>query len=426
MSPLRRGLLVGGGLLLALILVVVVTLAVMLRPAALKGRIEREVHEATGLNLHIEGEVQWQAWPEPRLSIGAARVEAAAPAAGAGETGAPVPGAAGAPTAPLAQWRILSAAARWSPLLHGKARLETLTVDGVALTLVRGADGAIHWPKIASQAPPGAGGKIEPGRPIAIGHLAVNDGVVRVLSAGNAATAPGATIVSLEGFTAQAGIDYDPAAGTLRLAQPAARAVAHGGTIEPDGLRIVLDAPELTLHEAPLRLEARQLHAWIGKLEALVHLDGPADLATPAASGELLIAAGSLRRFALALGAELPPTRDPAVFGPLELQAKWRADAAGYALDPLSVKLDGNSYAGSASVAAGGPSAGHPARFALKGDALDLRRYLRPKDQPGEPFTLPVEWLRAQHVEGVLELKEAHAIVGVLHGVKIRVLDQAK
>jgi len=112
------------------------------------------------------------------------------------------------------------------------------------------------------------------------------------------------------------------------------------------------------------------------------------------------------------------------VFGPFEFTTTWRADAAGIDMDPLVVKLDRNAFKGSASVPAGGPAAGHPARFALKGDTLDLRRYLRPKDKPGEPFTLPVEWLRAQHVEGVLELKEAHAIVGVLHGVKIKVLDQ--
>jgi hypothetical protein len=438
-SRLRRALLIGGGLLLALILVVAVTLGMLLRPASLKGRIERALREATGLVLHIDGELQWQAWPAPRVRIGAARVEA--------------PG-----TAPLAQWQVLTAEAQWRPLLHGELQLDSLTLDGVAVTLVRGADGAIQWPKIqpaaiasatatatatATGAGAGAGAAGEAARPISIGHLSIRNAVVRVVAAGGggvaaaapgagtvapgaATAAPGTTLASLDGLAFQAGVDYDPAAGTLRLAQPAALTVIHGGTLQPDGLRFVFDAPTVTLRVTPLTLETKLVHFWLGKLEAAVRFDGPVDLDARTGSGEITLATPSVRALSAALGAELPPTRDPGVFGPFTLQATWRADAAGLALDPLDVNLDGGNYKGRASVPAGGPAAGHPARFALKGGTLDLRRYLRPQDKPGDPFTLPVEWLRAQHVEGVLELEQAHAIVGVLHGVKIKVLDQAR
>ncbi|MCC7461957.1 MAG: AsmA family protein [Gammaproteobacteria bacterium] len=417
MPPLRRfdisrRLLIGAVLLLGLILTVIGTLALMLRPAALQARIERSVRAATGLVLHIDGEVRWQIWPYPKLTIGAARVERAAANAGTGS--------ARISAAPLAAWRILSAAARWSPLLRGELRLDTLTIDGVALTLVRDAQGTIHWPAIAPAATTAAAAdRAGPGRAIAIGHLAVDNGVIRLLNG------RGAPIASVDGFGMQAGVDYDPAAGRLRLAHPVVRAIAHGGTLAAGGLRIALDAPALAIQHKPLRLESPRLHASIGTLEARLRFDGPVDLATPAGAGDLRIATASLRQLALEFGTELPPTRDPAVFGPLELQVRWRTDAAGVALDGLIAKLDGNRYAGSASVPAGGPAAGQPARFALQGDTLDLRRYLRPEDQPGEPFTLPVDWLRAQHVEGVLELGQAHVGVGVLHGVKIRVLDQA-
>ncbi|MFO1400144.1 MAG: AsmA family protein [Steroidobacteraceae bacterium] len=443
MSPLRRALLIGGGLLLALVVIVVVTLMLLLRPASLKGRIERELRESTGLVLHIDGDVRWQAWPTPKLTIGAARVEEAGAAAGGGTaagSGAAPGGtaAAGTRAAPLAQWQVLSAEAQWRPLLHGQAKLETLSLDGVALTLVRGADGAIHWPKLQPAAPaPGDTKPAEPARAISIGHLAIKNAVVRVVEGGDSATgaatsgatpatAPGTTLASLDGLAFQAGVDYDPAAGTLRLAQPAALTVIHGGTLQPDGLRLVFDAPAVTIKAAPLTLDAKLLHVWLGKLEAGIRPEGPLDLDARTGAGELTLALRSLREFSAALGAELPPTRDPAVFGPFTVQAMVRADAAGLALDPLAVNLDGLDYTGRASVPAGGPAAGHPARFALKGGKLDLRRYLRPKDKPGKPFELPVEWLRAQHVEGVLELQEAHAIVGVLHGVKIKVLDQAK
>ncbi len=401
MSPRRRGLLIGGGIVLLLILLAIATLGVMLRPAALKGRVEKAVHEATGLALRIDGEVRWHAWPEPKVTIGAARLETAV-----------------AGTAPLAQWQLLAVEARWSPLLHGEAKLESLTLDGLALTLVRGADGALHWPRLepAAGAPAEAGAAATP-RALSIAQLSVRHGAVRVVGEGAAA--------ALEGLELQAGVHYDPAAGTLRLTQPTAHAVARGGTLQTDGLRLALDAPAIAVRFSPRHLEASRLHVRFGELEAVARLDGLLDLETPAGRGELTLAMPSLRAFTASLGAELPPTRDAEVFGALELHAAWRVEAAGARLDPLRLRLDGGEYRGSARVPAGGPAAGRPARFDLQGGKLDLRRYLRPKEQPGEPFTLPVEWLRAQHLEGVLELEEAHAVVGVLQGVRITVLDQA-
>jgi hypothetical protein len=403
MSGLRRGLLIAAGLLLALLVALAVTLALLLRPVSLKGRIEREVQARSGLVMHIDGEVQWRLWPEPALSVGATRLE---------ESGA---------AAPLARWQALALEAQWAALLHGDARLAHLALDGVTVTLVRGADGAIHWPKLegAPAAKP-AGAAAKSSQAIAIEQVEVKHAVVRVVDAG----APQATAGSLDDFVLQFGVVYDPAAGTLTLAQPAARAIAHGGTLQPDGVRIVFDAPALLLHTRPLRLETPQLHLWVNKMEAMLHFDGPVDLAPPAGSGQLTLVTPSLRGLSVALGAELPPTRDPKVFGPLVVQANWHVDADNARLEPLSIDLDDGEYKGSASMPVAGPAAGHPVRFALKGGKLDLRRYLRPKDQPGEPFKLPVEWLRAQHVEGVLELEEANAVAGVLHGVKIRVIDQ--
>jgi uncharacterized protein involved in outer membrane biogenesis len=115
MSRGRRWLLIVSGILVALLVAIAITLAVLLRPASLKARIEREVRAATGFVLHLDGEVQWQAWPEPKLTLGAARVEA--PGTG---------GAATAGAAPLAQWRLLAAEAHWRPLLHGERRLSSL------------------------------------------------------------------------------------------------------------------------------------------------------------------------------------------------------------------------------------------------------------------------------------------------------------
>ena len=88
--------------------------------------------------------------------------------------------------------------------------------------------------------------------------------------------------------------------------------------------------------------------------------------------------------------------------------------------------MDGNEFTGTASAPSAGPAPGQPLRFALAGERLDLDRYLRPQDQPGEPFELPVAWLRTLHVEGDLRLKEARLAGATARGVRLRVIDRVE
>jgi hypothetical protein len=45
----------------------------------------------------------------------------------------------------------------------------------------------------------------------------------------------------------------------------------------------------------------------------------------------------------------------------------------------------------------------------LDGDVLDVDRYRRPASDPGEPFALPVEALRALPLSGTVRLRELRA-----------------
>lgn len=407
----RRWLIGVPAVLLALLLALAALLAIQLSPGRLKPRIERQVRDATGLVLHIDGELRWKAWPLLRVSTGEARVLLPGEEAGAG---------AGA--APFARWHAFEATARWRPLLHGELQLESLKLNGLEVALHRGVDGAIEWPKIETAgAAAGGGGAAAAAKPAnnigtaTLGRLLLVDAAVRVDGVGDA---PG---VRLEALQLQSGVEFDSATGTLRLRDLALRGRAHAAPLPPAGVPVAFMAPALTLRQEPLRLEAAVLEARVARLAIEARVDGIADLSTPAAAGRLHAAAPSVRELARALGVELPPTRDAGVFGAMDLETAWRVDADAVVLDPLRAQMDGGAFTGTARAPL---AAGQPVHFALAGERLDLDRYLRPKDQPGEPFELPVAMLRALRIEGVLELKEARLAGSTLRGVRLKVIDR--
>jgi hypothetical protein len=439
MSRRRRWLI---GVLLAVLalpLLLVAWLAFQLSPGRLKPRLERQLQDTTGLVLRIDGDLEWHAWPLLRVSVGEARVMApgAGPAAAAGGAGG-----AGAAAAPFARWRRLEAVAQWQPLLHGVWSIEGLKLAGLEVALQRGPDGAIAWPKLKA-ASAAAAGAAKPAREIGtvtLGRVELIDAAVRVEGAAGA----GGEALALEALRLQSGVEFDSATGTLKLRDFALRGTAHAAPLPPAGVPVALSASQLVLQQAPLRVEPTVVTARIGGLEGLgiaAHLDEVADLTAPSAAGRLELETPSVRAFAQRLGVELPPTRDATVFGPMALATTWRLNAQGVVLDPLRAEMDGNVLTGSARVppgwapgASGQPAdsqsaasqaaARPPARFELAGDRVDFDRYLRPKDQPGEPFELPVERLRALHIEGEVRLKEARLLGNRLRGVRLRVIDK--
>ncbi len=396
----------------ALLLALVALLAVELSPGRLKPRIERQVRAATGLVLHLDGDLAWHAWPLLRVSTGAARVLLPEEAAGAGAA------------APFARWHAFEATAQWRPLLHGELTIESLKLNGLELALHRGAGGAIVWPKIEAAGAAGGGAtgggaaaKAGQGSRLGtatLGRLELADAALSI------AGAEGAAGVRLDALRFQSAVEFDAATGTLRLREVALRGTAHAAPLPPAGVAVALAAPQLVLHQQPLRLEPAALQAWVAGLALDVRLDGMADLATPAAAGQLHAAAPSVRELARALGVELPPTRDAGVFGAMDLATTWRVDAGAVVLDPLRVQMDGTAFTGNARAPLSGDQ---PAQFTLAGERLDLDRYLRPKDQPGEPFELPVATLRALRVDGVLQLKQARLAGNTLRGVRLTLID---
>ncbi|HEX6396213.1 MAG TPA: hypothetical protein VFZ95_02215, partial [Steroidobacteraceae bacterium] len=60
--------------------------------------------------------------------------------------------------------------------------------------------------------------------------------------------------------------------------------------------------------------------------------------------------------------------------------------------------------------------------FSLRGDALDISRYIPPTDPNSEPFVLPTAMLKALKFRGVFELEQARLDDVVMKGVTLRLL----
>jgi AsmA protein len=118
--------------------------------------------------------------------------------------------------------------------------------------------------------------------------------------------------------------------------------------------------------------------------------------------GELQFETASLRRWLAAQGVRLPPMRDPTVPGATSVATRWKFNESKTELSALQLRLDDTHLQGRI---AGRRQEPRDWQVELQGDALDADRYRRPDSDPGEPFSLPVEALRALPVNGSVKLQ---------------------
>jgi len=101
------------------------------------------------------------------------------------------------------------------------------------------------------------------------------------------------------------------------------------------------------------------------------------------------------------------------------VKGSWRLDAGGVAVDPLAVALDDTRFTGNFRRGAGDEPVGD---FTLRGDRLDIARYIPPTDPNSPPFVLPTATLKALKFRGVVELEQATYEDTLMKGVTLRLL----
>lgn len=120
-----------------------------------------------------------------------------------------------------------------------------------------------------------------------------------------------------------------------------------------------------------LKLSANQLRA-LGEIKVR-ELDKDAKI-----SGGLSIASLNLREFLEGVGVELPAMQASDSLNQFELVSRLNGSSKGMMLEELNLKLDGSTFSGNLGVTY---FAKQSLRADLKGDKLDLNRYLPPKTQ---------------------------------------------
>jgi hypothetical protein len=119
------------------------------------------------------------------------------------------------------------------------------------------------------------------------------------------------------------------------------------------------------------------------------------------------------------VGIAPPKTTDAQALGKVRFAGSWALDSGAIGIDPFTFVLDDTQFTGSLHRSAGDNPVGE---FALRGDELNISRYIPPTDPASEPFVLPTAALRALMFRGSVDLERATLDDIDMKGVTLRLL----
>lgn len=397
-----------GLVFLGLLLIVVglgFALTHLFDPNDYKDEIRQLAHDKANLELTLNGDIGWSLFPWLGLELTDATLASA-----------------DTPDKPFADLRQLGLSVRVLPLLRKEMQMSDIRVDGLNLTLQRDEKGRGNWegvgkPAQASSEAPTAATEPAPaqepaeessastGQPLKldIDSLTLSNSRIDYHDASNGrqftaegielstgAIREGANIsVKLTAFFGtnqpvlraktelQTQLRFDRALKRYQLEDLKLAGEASGEPFKGKTLtfstqgQLLLDQAAQVAEWNSLKFSANQLRA-IGELKVR-DLDKTAQV-----QGGLSIAQFDLREFLTGLGVELPATADANTLKQFELSTRLAGTPSSITLSDLSLKLDDSSFTGSLAV---NDFAKQALRVQLKGDTLNLDRYLPPKNK---------------------------------------------
>jgi AsmA protein len=402
MVRISRRLILGGiAALVGLLVIGVAALliaALAIDPNRLKPRIQKEFAQRTGRELRLEGDLAWRFFPWIVIR------------SGGGVVGNPE----GFDGGQFASWKSLRLGVQLLPLFDRQVIVDRIEIDGLDLTLVKRADGVGNW-TAPDLTPGGEEAPADGGKPVtlqfAVDQVHLSDARLAWRDVASAQAWQAENLaVSLR----------IPGRATLQHAELRDIGIKGrlGGTPLRNVVEVAFEAQRLDFQGEPLRL---RLPAWKGAFAGAA-LEGGIDavLGGPdrRLDGRINGRVESLREVLRAVGTELPPTRDRDVFGNVEIDTSFALDEGRVATESLNVRLDDTHFRGSIERQ---PIEDGVIRFVLIGDTIDVSRYLRPRDDPGEPFELKLGPLKRLKAVGELRIDEARMGGAVVHGMTVNV-----
>jgi AsmA protein len=377
----------------ALVVLVLLTLAVLVwvvDPNTFKPRIEAEVRKATGREFSLVGDIDVGFYPWLALRTGP------------GQFGNPP----GFPAEPMVSWQSAQLGARLFPLLRSELVVDRVRLKGADLRLVRRADGRGNWEGIGGDQPADANAKTR--------HISV-DGVEilesRLLFVDEA---PPGRRIEITGLS----LTTDEIAPDEPFTDTEIAGNLHMDGFAAEGVPFRLEVPHVALTKDYSNLAVREFSVAFGGFEAEGAVNGDfGDVVN--LSGNIASNTFDLRALMASVGIEAPKTTDPKALAQLQLDTAWKLDAGALAIDPLELTLDDTHFTGNFRRGAGEDPVGE---FALRGDTLNISRYIPPADPASEPFVLPTAMLESLKFRVVLELEQATMDDIVMKGVTLRLL----
>ena len=369
-------------------------------PNDYKDEIRQLAREKANLELSIHGEIGWSLFPWLGLELHQTSLASAT-----------------SPEQPFADLRMLGLSVRVLPLLRREVQMSDIRIDGLSLMLRRNEQGQGNWENIgqpaSAQAPEVAtetdsasveSAPARAGMPIKldIDSLTINDARITYQDAQTGQQ------FSAESIQLETGAIREGSAIPVKLTaffgsnQPLMRARTEIlGELRFDlgqkryqfeKFRLSGEASGEPLAGKTVAFSAQgelladldaQIAEWTGLKFSANQLRGLGDIKVreldrePRISGGLSIAAFNVRDFLAGLGRELPAMSDANALTRVELATRLNGTPASMALEELTLKLDDTILTGRIAVE---DFARQAMRLQLKGDRLDVSRYLPPKE----------------------------------------------
>jgi hypothetical protein len=184
------------------------------------------------------------------------------------------------------------------------------------------------------------------------------------------------------------------------------------------GVPFATRLPEVKVIFEPLEVAVPEWSLKVAEAQLAGSLIAKKESAVLRASGPLSVQIPSARKFLMTLGIDAPLPKDATSMGSLSLKTSWAFTDGAIALKPIDLKLDETAFAGELLRSNGAEPLW---TFELRGDRIDLARYLLTEDRSTEPFELPIKTLKALRVQGTLRFDQARFADADMKNARLRV-----
>jgi len=382
------------GILVFLVIAAALAATLLINPNDYKDDIVKVVHDKTGRELQLKGDIKLSLFPWLGLELGQTSL-GNAPGFGA---------------QPMASIDKVDVKLKLLPLLRKEVEVDTIVLDGLKLNLRRNKVGATNWDdlvsagagKAAAPAPPA--GKKEPpaAAPVAaltIGGIDIRHGELHWLDEQNG------TSVRVRNLSLQ----------TTKLAVATPMNIKLGFDLATG--KPVIHTPvhlqgQVTIDPQEETLAVKGLQLALLDLNVDANLNGTHILSTPALSGKVSLRPTDLRSVLGKLGISVDMPADSLKSVSLDSDVRFSQKTLTASADNLVLKLDDSKLTGNATYIMSKVPA---IRADIAVDSIDVDRYLPPtpagaektKDRASRkrtPFAIPIKPLKTLDLKGSFKL----------------------